>query len=150
MPLTALTIALAAQSISQPVPRAEYLATMDAQFSAMDSDGNGWVTSGEAARKMTVDTQAQVMAANRQIFQRLDKDRNGQLSAEEFAGLAASPPPADPSNFMQRVDLNKDGQVTLVEHRTVMLATFDRIDADKDGVVTPEEMQGATGGAAGQ
>lgn len=129
------------------MPRAEYLATMDAQFSAMDSDGNGWVTSGEAARKMTVDTQSQVMAANRQIFQRLDKDRNGQLSAEEFAGLAASPPPADPSNFMSRVDLNGDGQVTLVEHRTVMLATFDRIDADKDGVVTPEEMQGATGGA---
>jgi hypothetical protein len=42
---------------------------------------------------------------------------------------------------MQRLDLNKDGIVNLIEHRTVMLATFDAIDSDKDGVVTPAEMQ---------
>jgi Ca2+-binding EF-hand superfamily protein len=143
MPHPAIFIAIALQSISEPVPRAEYLATMDAQFSKMDSDANGWVTAAEAAQKMSIDTRAQVMAANRQIFQRLDTNKDGQLSAEEFAGLAAAPPPADPSNFMQRVDLNRDGQVTLVEHRTVMLATFDQIDADKDGTVTPSEMQAA-------
>lgn len=138
-------LALSLQAVTEPVPRSEYLAVMDAEFAKMDADQNGWVTAQEASTKLNRDTQQQVMAANQQIFQRLDENRDGQLSAAEFAKLAAAPPPADPANFMGRVDLNQDGQVTLVEHRTVMLATFDNLDADKDGVVTPSEMQAGQG-----
>jgi hypothetical protein len=49
---------------------------------------------------------------------------------------------------MQRTDLNHDGIVTLVEHRTATLATFDGLDADKDGVVTPAEMEASQQAAA--
>lgn len=65
-------------------------------------------------------------------------------TAEEFARLAGAPAPTDPAPFMQRIDLDQNGAVSLVEHRTVMLDTFDNIDADKDGVVTPEEMTANT------
>ena len=40
-------------------------------------------------------------------------------------------------------DLNRDGSVTLVEYRTAKLVNFDRMDSDKDGVVSPAEMKAA-------
>ena len=141
--ITASLLAIAVQAVDQPVPRAEYLQVMDTEFAKMDADRNGMVSAAEVAQKLTNDTTMQAYAQNRQIFQRLDIDGSGQLSPEEFAGLIAAPPPADTTNFMARLDLDKDGQVTLVEHRTVMLATFDNIDADKEGIVTPAEMQNA-------
>lgn len=127
------------QAVTQPVPRAEYLQVMDGEYRKMDTNGDGRVTPQEAAAKLMQDERDRALAANRQIFAQLDKDKNGSLSPQEFAGLIAVPP-ADPAPFMQRMDLNKDGIVTLVEHRTVMLATFDGLDTDKDGVVTPAEM----------
>ncbi|WP_114521644.1 hypothetical protein [Altererythrobacter sp. ZODW24] len=134
---------VAQQGVTEPVVRADYLAVMDVEFARIDANGDGIVTAEEVAAKTGRDEAAQVLAANRQIFTRLDANQDGQLSAEEFAALAAAPPPADPTPFMQRIDLNRDGNVTLVEHRTVMLGTFDNIDADKDGVVTPAEMANA-------
>ena len=35
------------------------------------------------------------------------------------------------------MDGNRDQQVSLVEHRTATLANFDRLDTDRNGVVTP-------------
>lgn len=141
--ITAALFTMLVQASDQPLPRAQYLQEMDMEFTMLDADKNGIVTPAEVAQKLTSDSAAQAYALNRQIFERLDIDGSGQLSPQEFAGLVAAPPPADTTNFMARLDLNKDGQVTLVEHRTVMLATFDNIDADKDGVVTPAEMQNA-------
>jgi len=134
-----VALLLAQQAVTQPVPRAEYLKVMDGEYDKMDANRDGRVTPQEAAAKLAQDERDRALAANRQIFAQLDKDKNGSLSPQEFAGLIAVPP-ADPAPFMQRMDLNKDGIVTLVEHRTVMLATFDALDSDKDGVVTPAEM----------
>ena len=138
--IASAAVLLMQQTVTQPVPRADYLKVMDGEYKKLDADGDGRVTPQEAAAKLADDERQRALAANRQIFARLDKDKNGSLSPEEFAGLVAVPP-VDPTAFMQRMDLNKDGIVTLVEHRTVMLATFDAIDTDKDGVVTPAEMQ---------
>ena len=40
-------------------------------------------------------------------------------------------------------DTNKDGVLSLVEHRAGKLAYFDQIDTDKDGVVSVAEMKAA-------
>lgn len=139
--LSSAALLVLQQVVTQPVPRTDYLKVMDGQFKQLDANGDGKVTAQEVAAKKVQDERAQALALNRKIFGQLDKDRNGALSPDEFAGLVGNPPPADPRPFMQRMDLDKDGVVTLVEHRTVLLATFDAIDADKDGVVTPAEMQ---------
>ncbi len=82
----------------------------------------------------------QVQARQRAIFATLDGDRNGQLSFAEFSRVPVNPPPTNPDVLM-RFDTNKDGKVSLIEHRTVTLANFDRMDTDKDGVVSAAEMK---------
>jgi Ca2+-binding EF-hand superfamily protein len=139
--ISSAALLLMQQAVTEPVARAEYLKVMDGEFKKLDADGDGKVIAQEVAATLTRDQRAQVLALNRDIFTQLDKDKNGALSPEEFVGLAAEPPPADPKPFMQRMDLDKNGTVSLVEHRTALLTTFDAIDADKDGVVTPAEMQ---------
>ena len=140
--LTAMLLTL--QSVDEPVARADYLNVMDAEFAAMDADGNGWVTAQEVSAKLTRDEQVQAMAQNRQLFAQLDSNRDGMISPDEFAQLVTRSQPVSPANYMQRIDLNQDGQVTLIEHRKVMLDTFDRLDTDLDGIVTPMEMQAGT------
>ena len=43
--------------------------------------------------------------------------------------------------MLAREDSNRDSQVSLVEHRAATLANFDRLDTDKDGMVTAAEMK---------
>ena len=43
--------------------------------------------------------------------------------------------------MLSREDSNRDQQISLVEDRVATLANFDRLDADKDGVVTSAEMK---------
>ncbi|MXO59378.1 hypothetical protein GRI89_07470 [Altererythrobacter salegens] len=131
-------------AVSEPVARAEYLATWDALYKEYDLDGDGRVTAQEISQKMTAEQQQAALEANREIFRRIDRDGNGVLSPDEFALLVAQVPPVDPSGFLREFDANGDGTVTLVEHRTVMLSRFDAIDSDKDGVVTPAEMAAST------
>lgn len=142
--MISLTLLLAFQSVAEPVARADYLAIMDNEFAAMDADGNGWVTPQEISAKLTQDERAQAMAANRQLFVQLDTNRDGMVSPDEFAQLVTSSQPVSPASYMQRVDLNQDGQVTLLEHRRVMLNQFDALDTDLDGIVTPMEIQAGT------
>jgi hypothetical protein len=43
--------------------------------------------------------------------------------------------------MLGREDGNRDGRISMIEHRTATLANFDRLDTDKDGIVTPAEMK---------
>ena len=45
--------------------------------------------------------------------------------------------------MMATLDQNHDGSITLIENRAGKLAYFDKIDTDKDGVVTAAEMKAA-------
>jgi Ca2+-binding EF-hand superfamily protein len=84
------------------------------------------------------------MRQNQAAFQQLDRDRNGVLTAEEFAGLVNPQAiPADPAPLMQAFDGNGDGIITLVEYRVRTQANFDSVDVDRDGMVTNSEMQAA-------
>ncbi|MDQ3139779.1 MAG: hypothetical protein M3Q15_03550, partial [Pseudomonadota bacterium] len=74
-------------------------------------------------------------------FAQIDGDRNGQLSIDEFIRANAPTGPVDGSAIMSRLDANRDQKVTLVEYRILTLANFDRIDTDRDGVITPAEQR---------
>jgi len=54
-----------------------------------------------------------------------------------------TPASPNPAPILAQHDLNKDGRITLVEFRTAKLANFDRMDADKDGIVSIAEMKAA-------
>jgi Ca2+-binding EF-hand superfamily protein len=43
--------------------------------------------------------------------------------------------------FINQMDANHDGKVTMIENRAATLVNFDRLDTDKDGVVSPAEMR---------
>lgn len=131
-----------AKTAARPVARSVFIASMDAEFRKMDADKNGTVTRTEIEGFERAVSVVKAQAKNRQLFARLDTDRNGQLSAAEFSRLA-SPAPADAGPMLSRMDLNRDQSLTLIEYRTATLSNFDRMDSDKNGVVTPAEMKAA-------
>lgn len=67
------------------------------------------------------------------------------------AGAASAQPPADgglrgprPGGFgLLEFDANADGKLTKAEFETAQRARFNRIDANKDGTATPEELMAA-------
>jgi len=125
----------------QPIYRANFIGTMDVQFRKVDADKNGQLTRAEIEQFEKQRAVALAEGRNRALFAQLDTDKNGQVSAVEFAKLIATPPPADATPMLQQDDANKDQQISLIEYRTATLANFDRIDTNKDGTVTPEEMK---------
>lgn len=131
----------AAQVGPQPLPRARFIADMDTEFRKMDADKNGFLTRTEIEQFQKLQAVASAQARNRQLFAQLDADRNNQLSPAEFARLVQAPPASNAQPVLNRMDGNRDQRVSLVEHRSATLANFDRLDTDKDGVVTPAEMQ---------
>jgi len=109
----------------------------------MDADKNGQVTRTEAEAFQRSVAVAESGARARAQFAKLDADRNGQLSMAEFAKAQSGQPQVNGQPFVTQLDANKDGRVSLVEHRAGKLRRFDNIDADKDGVVTAAEMKAA-------
>jgi Ca2+-binding EF-hand superfamily protein len=131
----------AAPAKAPPIPRAAFIANMDAEFSKIDTNKDGKLTKAEIEAFQRAVALQQIAARNRALFGALDTDHNGQLSPAEFARFTAAPPPPNAAPMLQRFDTNKDGAISLVEYRASTLTNFDRLDADKDGVVTPAEMR---------
>lgn len=128
----------------QPLSRAEFIQQMDAEFRRFDGNGNGTVLPAEIASAQRKTAEAEALRQNQAVFAALDKNRTGTLSAAEFAGLVNPAAIAvDPTPLMAQLDTDKDGVVTLVEHRIATQANFDRIDTDRDGIVTVTEMRAA-------
>ena len=132
---------LLAQAAATAIPRTSFIADMDTQFRKMDADKNGQLTQIEIEQFQKLTAVAEAQARNRALFAQLDADRNGQISAIEFAKVGAPAPVANAQPMIARMDSNRDSQINLIEHRTATLANFDRLDSDKDGVVTPAEMK---------
>lgn len=132
---------LAQGAAVKPIPRAQFVAEMDSQFRQMDADKNGQLTHAEIEQYQSQAALAEAKARNRARFAELDANKNGQLSPDEFAKLTATPPAANGLPMLTREDANRDNQISLVEHRSATLANFDRLDTDKNGVVTADEMK---------
>lgn len=124
-----------------PLPRAQFIAGMDGEFRKMDADKNGQLTKLEIEQFQTQQLAAQSRTRNKELFGQLDKDKNGQLSQSEFAKIATPAPVANAQPMLSRMDGNRDSQISSAEYRTATLANFDRIDSDRDGIVTADEMK---------
>ena len=138
--LALIPAALSAQAATI-LPRAQFITDMDTEFRKMDADKNGQLTKTEIEQFQKLQAVAQAQSRNQSMFAQLDTDKNGQLSPIEFSKISTPPPAANGQPMIARMDGNRDNQVSLIEHRTATLSNFDRIDTDKDGVVTAAEMK---------
>jgi Ca2+-binding EF-hand superfamily protein len=136
--------AAAAQSGS--ISRTRFTADMDAQFKAIDTDGNGLLSAPEIEASQRAAAAAAASKRNRTLFEALDTDRDGRLTQQEFDRFNNPPPnTANAAPMLGRMDSNRDRQVSLAEHRAALLANFDRLDSNRDGIVSAAEMK--AGGA---
>ena len=126
----------------RPITRSTFIATMDGEYGKLDTNRDKIVTRNEIDAQQRRIAEAKVAGEARVIFKRLDTDGNGQISPQEFvaANLARLKQP-DGSQVMQRLDTNRDQKVSVVEYRILTLANFDRLDADRDGVLTVAEQR---------
>lgn len=129
-----------AQTVRKSIPRAAFIATTDAEFRKIDANKDGQLITAEVQQYQESAALAQVLQDSRAAFVALDTDRNGQISSAEWAKLPLTPPRTNAATLM-RFDDGQDGKVSLLEHRNARLANFDRIDTDKDGIVTAAEMK---------
>jgi Ca2+-binding EF-hand superfamily protein len=133
----------AARPQAQPIPRTVFLSNMDSEFKMMDADRDGVLTRKEIENYQTSQIIAAAEARKRALFTALDTDRNGVLSPAEFLRLPSNEPAPNGAPIIARFDANRDSKISLIEYRAGTLANFDRLDADKDGIVTDAEMRAA-------
>jgi Ca2+-binding EF-hand superfamily protein len=106
-----------------------------------DANSDGIVTRDEAGK-------AAIDAANKR-FDALDANKDGQLTKEELAAAReqrqAGPNEKGAERF-KAADTNGDGALSKEEVTAGMprlARNFDRLDADKDGSLSPDELRNA-------
>ncbi len=104
----------------------------DDGFAAYDTDNDGTVTYAELGRTKKLD------------FDRMDRNRDKQLSEEEFAaGAKAKEEGAVESLFdtpeFAALDLDKNGQLSLAEFGTSIKNMIAGLDKSSDSAVSQEE-----------
>lgn len=107
----------------------------DAQFKAMDTDGDGKVSAAEHE------------AGARRMFEIMDADRDGKVTAREMTAAQGKisgkgqPPKGELSSAdkIKVVDTNGDGVLSAAEHAAGSQAMFRKMDTDGDGFLSREE-----------
>lgn len=130
----------------QPVAKAAYVQRVDATFSAVDTNKDGFIDKSEievAETKAIGGRKAQVINQREAAFRQLDTNKDGSLTLKEFnAQLVAQPlPKANAAPMINRLDTNKDGKISAAENRAPAVAQFDRADTNKDGTLSVEEQK---------
>ena len=129
------------------IDRARLVETLESNFKRIDADSDGTVTKAEIAaaqQKMLEEATARAEKKFEEEFRKLDANKDGMLNLSEFTAAAPNArAKASADSRLDKFDLNQDGEITLDEFKTPVLGNFDRIDADKNGVLTDEEKRNA-------
>jgi len=105
-----------------------------ALFKRWDANGDGSVTRDEA--------QAKGSEKAAQSFDRLDTNKDGVLTKVELAELKEGAREGMVER-LKAADVNGDGSLSRDEVKDMprLSKGFDRLDANKDGLISPEELQ---------
>ena len=145
-----LSSPLIAQTGPKPVSRADFLKTIDGRFSAADTNKDGGVAKEELVVLQQKELQQAKAGLNQQLqarFKQLDTNKDGQLSPQEFSAIAPPIRTAEtPEQVLRTLDSNGDGKISAAEFRAPQIAKFNKVDANRDGIATPEEMRRAATG----
>jgi EF hand len=108
-----------------------------------DANGDGIVTRAEVSS--SVAARFAKMDANKDG--KVDKaDREARMAARDGDGREGKGKRRGPARF----DANGDGAISLAEMQAAALARFDRVDANKDGQLTETERQAMRGQMGGR
>ena len=59
--------------------------------------------------------------------------------------FAAQAQVARPGDYLAKMDVDRDGKVSLVEYQDWLSYAFDAMDTDRDGILQPREQPGGRG-----
>jgi hypothetical protein len=122
----------------QAAPSAEHAARMQKYFAKMDKNADGFISREEAA-------------GNKRLakhFDAIDSNKDGKLSKEELAAHHKGRHGEHAARLREKfkaADSDHDGTLSKAEADKAgmkrLVANFDRVDANKDGKVTADELQ---------
>jgi Ca2+-binding EF-hand superfamily protein len=124
-----------AQKTSTPkVENSRALAEEDVKqlLELMDTDKNGKISSQEYMKFMQME------------FDRMDKDKSGELDANELAQSKMESSAVPGGDYVKQLlllmDTDKSGKVSRKEYMAFMQVEFDRMDKDKNGELDEKEL----------
>lgn len=141
---------------SIPRTRAEVIKALDTRFATFDANHDGNLSAAElqAIEAKVIERQkAAIATVVEQAFARLDANKDGRLTLAEYRASAPAITAKAADNaaeFARVLDTDKDGKISGDEFKRRTLAAFDQLDANKDGIVSPEERRKAGVDTAGR
>ncbi|MFZ3281793.1 XopAW family type III secretion system calcium-binding effector [Pseudomonas sp.] len=129
----------------------------DALISALDTDGDGAISSDELSSGLT---SAGSTADSNELFSALDKNKDGTVSQDELTASLTPPPPPPHINsdeLFSQLDADGDGSVTATELSSALqtsnstsststdtsAALLKVLDSDSSGSVSSDELKAA-------
>ena len=126
----------------------------DALIKALDSDGDGVISSDELSTGLA---SAGSSADSKEIFSALDKNQDGSVSQDELAASLSPPPPQQVSSeeLFSQLDTDSDGSITSTELSSALqssdstsstdtsAALLKALDSDSSGGVSSDELKAA-------